>query len=190
MKKISFFLGILGPIVFVILSGLAVTLSGFSMSNPTSNVVNTPYGWLQNIAFITGGIGFMLLGYSMSLMQKKTMVAPYLVMFFGLVFVLEFFFPSDSSQNDPATMVHILLFAIGTVGMIVATGLFGSALSKVSNIISLYSFLTTLVSGIGFIGIFLTQGSVGLWQQVAIFPLLLWSEVLGIYTFTKSKQLL
>lgn len=190
MRRLSFYLGIVGPIAFVILSGLAVTLSGFnSMSNPTSNVVDTPYGWLQNLAFVAGGIGFIFLGRSMSMSQKKTLVAPYLVMFFGLVFVLEFFFPSNATQNDPATMIHILLFASGTVGMIVATGLFGKALKKVSSAVSIYSFLTLLISGIGFIGIFFTQGSVGLWQQLTIFPLLLWSEVLGVYTFTKSKLL-
>lgn len=193
MKKLSFFLGIFGPIALMVLSGLAMHLNPqFNTStNPESDLVNLPFGWLQNAAFVAGGIGFFLLGISMELHQKKTRVAPFLVMLFGVAFVFESFFPSQSNTQgmDPTTAIHILIFASGTVGMIAATALFAKAIGKISHLFSVYSLLTTLVSAVGFVGIFFTQGSVGIWQQITIFPLLLWMEIMGVYTFVKSKQL-
>lgn len=190
MRKLSFFLGILGPVAFIFFSSLAIKLSGFnSDSQAISNVVTTQYGWLQNLAFVAGGLGIVLLGVSMSKSQKNTKVAPFFVIFFGIAFLLQSLFPSNDNQTDVTTLIHIGFFALGTLSIIIATGIFGKALARMNGLIATYSFLTTLVCGIGFIGIFATQGSVGLWQQMTILPLLLWSEVLGIYTFVNSKKL-
>ena len=191
MRKAFFYLGIFSPILFVILSGLAqrLTPNFNSIQSPASNLAAGQYGWLQNLAFIVGGVGFTLIGLSIfKNISKRTKVAPSLIVLFGVILILEAFFQSNPNQTDSATQIHIFLFMIGMVGMLISTFLLGNAIRSISSWMAWYCYLTGAVSAIGFIGIFATQGQTGLWQQVATGPLFLWLIIIDIYTFVNYKK--
>lgn len=190
MRKVIFYSGIFTPILFIILSGLAqhLTPNFNSMQSPSSNLAAGPYGWLQNLAFIVGGVGYTLIGISIfQNISKKTKIAPILIILFGIILVLEAFFQSNPTQTDVATRIHILLFMIGMIGMLTSTFIIGASLTKISNKMSWYCYITGVVAVVGFIGIFATQGQTGLWQQIAVGPLFLWAIVIDIYLFINDK---
>lgn len=190
MKKIPFFLGILGLFGFILLSKLAQSLTpGFDSANsPASNLAAGQYGYLQNAALVVGGIGFTLLGYSIYLAVKKWTKGPLLIMLFGFILILESVFQSNPTQNDNGTMIHIALFMIGMIGMLVSTILVGKALKKISDFFFWYSVFSFAVSLIGMLGIMSSQGQVGIYQQIATIPLFLWVMTTSIYTLTKKVQ--
>lgn len=191
MRTTLFVLGLIGAVGFGVLGWLAMHLTpGYNpIADPASNLASEQFGAYQTAAFVVGGISYLLFALaSWSGLKSVSRLVPWLIGLFGIVLVIESFFPSNPLVTDAPTRIHMMLFMLGIAGLLIATVTSAIVLRLRSSSMAVYTGLTALISLIGFIGLIATQGTTGLMQQLTVGPLFLWTIIVAGWAIRQPTQ--